>query len=133
MHKKLRAMTSNSVIDEVAFVILIEKGCEILSTNKTREVREKIKKDKKFAKKCYQAVKQFLTYIDFLQKVELRVIETTLEDINFSVEMGSDYRLLPHDALHVAVMGKYEVKHIATSDLDFERFKGITIWSPREE
>jgi len=108
-------------------------GCEILNTNKTRAVREKIKKDKKFAKKCYQAVKQFLTYVDFLQKVGLEIIETTLEDINSSSKIGSDYRLLPHDAIHVVIMEKYGAKHIATSDPDFKRIKDITAWKPHKK
>ncbi len=104
-NREINATTSALVIDEVAFVILIEKGCEILKTNKVREVKEKIKKDKDFARECYEAVKQFLSYTDFLREIGLSIIEIGFED-------------------------KYGIKNIATADSDFERVEEIEVWKP---
>ncbi len=127
---EVNAITSDLVIDEVAFVILIEKGCEILKTNRVREVKEKIKKDKDFAVECYDAVKQFLGYTDFLREIGLSIIETGFRDINSSVDIASECMLLPHDAIHVVVMKKYGIKNIATADSDFERVEEIKVWKP---
>lgn len=38
--------------------------------------------------------------------------------------------LLPRDALHLAIMSFYDVKHIATADSDFESVKEINVWKP---
>ncbi len=129
-NKEINAATSDLVIDEVAFVILIEKGCEILKTNKVREVKERIKKDKDFARECYEVVKQFLSYIGFLREIGLNIIETGVGDINSSVDIASEYMLLPHDAIHVVVMKKYGIKNIATADSDFERVEETKVWKP---
>ncbi|ODS34951.1 MAG: hypothetical protein A7316_04790 [Candidatus Altiarchaeales archaeon WOR_SM1_86-2] len=55
--------TSNFVLDEVIYVILIEKGCEILNVDRAWKVREEIKRDKKFAKQCYEPVSIFLRIV----------------------------------------------------------------------
>lgn len=129
-NSEVNAITSTQVIDEVAFVILIVKGCEILKTDKTRKVREKIKSDRKFSKECYEAVKLFLSYVDFLKKTGLEVIEINLEDINSSTDYGSNYGLLPHDAIHVAIMEEHGIRHIATADSDFEKVEKVMVWCP---
>ncbi|RLJ01637.1 MAG: hypothetical protein DRP10_03600 [Candidatus Aenigmatarchaeota archaeon] len=127
---EINAVTSSLVIDEVAFVILVEKGCEILKTDKTWKVKERIKEDKEFAKNCYEAVKQFLSYINFLQEIGLSIVEIRFEDINLSTDIASQYMLLPHDAIHISVMKKYGIKNIATADPDFIRVKEIKVWKP---
>jgi predicted nucleic acid-binding protein len=39
-------------------------------------------------------------------------------------------KFLPRDALHLLTMEAHGVRHIATSDPNFERAKGIAVWKP---
>jgi predicted nucleic acid-binding protein len=46
------------------------------------------------------------------------------------VKIIREHELLPHDALHIVTMQRYEIKNIATNDPDFERVDWLTVWKP---
>jgi predicted nucleic acid-binding protein len=58
-NNEVEAFTSPAVIDEAAYVLIINKGLEILDSKSPRKVREMIEKDRNFAQKCYSIVKGF--------------------------------------------------------------------------
>ncbi|KXA99073.1 hypothetical protein AKJ42_03790 [candidate division MSBL1 archaeon SCGC-AAA261C02] len=47
-----------------------------------------------------------------------------------AVEISKADKLLPHDATHAAAMKTMNLKHIATSDADFERVDFLKVWRP---
>ncbi len=50
--------------------------------------------------------------------------------MDMAVEISKKYGLLISDSVHVAVMNSNSIINIASNDADFERVKGIKVWSP---
>jgi len=129
---EINGVTSNFVLDEVVYVILIEKGCEILDVDRAWKVREEIKGDKKFAKRCYEPVSIFIDYVNSLRLLGLTIIDVKENNINDLVKFAVQYQLLPRDAIIVSLMKHHNIKHIATNDSDFERVDFLTVWKPHK-
>lgn len=125
----ISGITSTLIVEETIYVILLGKGCVELNTTKTQRVRERIKKSKDFAKRCYSVVNEFLEYIKFLKETGLRVLEVTGNDIR-NMNNAVKYNLLPRDAIIVNLMFSHNIKNLATADTDFERVKTINVWTP---
>lgn len=126
--KEVEAYTSPSVIDEAAYVLIINKGLDLLESRSSRKVREKIENDRDFALKCYSVLEDFLGYVKSLDG--LKLLEVTGEDAFRIYEFGTSFLLHPKDALHLSVMKRYRIFDIATNDSDFERVKWIKVWKP---
>ncbi len=127
-NNEIEAFTSPSVIDEAAYILIINKGLEILDSKSPRKVREKLEKDRNFAQKCYSILKDFIGYVKSLET--LKLLEITGDDAFRIYDYGTAYLLHPKDALHLAVMKRYRIFDIATNDSDFERVDWIKVWSP---
>lgn len=127
---KIKAVTSSFVLDEVVYVILIGKGSEILDTDRAWKVRDEIKRNKKFARQCYEPVSIFLDYVGSLKLLGLDVIDVCGNDINEGVKFAVPHQLLPRDAVIVSLMQQHNIKHIATNDSDFKRVDFLTVWKP---
>ncbi|MCX9011051.1 MAG: PIN domain-containing protein [Candidatus Methanoperedens sp.] len=127
-NNEIEAFTSPSVVDEAAYVLIINKGLEILDSKSPRKVREKLEKDRKFAQKCYSVLKDFIGYVKSLET--LKLLEITGDDAFRIYDYGTAYLLHPKDALHLAVMKRYRIFDIATNDGDFERVEWVRVWSP---
>lgn len=127
-NNEIEAFTSPSVIDEAAYILIINKGLEILDSKSPRKVREKLETDRKFAQDCYSVLKDFIGYVKSLET--LKLLEITGDDAFRIYDYGTTYLLHPKDALHLAVMKRYRIFDIATNDSDFERVDWVRIWSP---
>jgi len=55
----------------------------------------------------------------------ITVVGNTEDDFQQMLDNMSAFSLLPRDALHLAVMQRLEIAHIASDDKDFERITGI--------
>jgi len=127
-NNEIEAYSSPSVIDEAAYILIINKGLELIDSKSPRKVREMMEKDRNFAEKCYSPVKQFIGYIKSLEA--LKLLEITGDDAYGLYECGTKYLLHPKDALHLSVMKRYRIFDIATNDSDFERVEWIKVWRP---
>jgi predicted nucleic acid-binding protein len=56
----VHGVTSNFVLNEVAYVVLIGKGSEILNTASISKIKEKLRQDAAFSLQCYKACSDFL-------------------------------------------------------------------------
>jgi len=58
---------------------------------------------------------------------KLNVIPPTLRDFEESKKASVEYKLLPNDALIVAIMSREGIKELLTLDSDFKRIPWIRI------
>ncbi len=127
-NNEIDACTSPGVIDEASYILIVNKGLEILDSKSPRKVREMMEVDRNFTEKCYSVIQKFIAYIKSLEA--LRILEITGEDAFSIYDYGKLYLLHPKDSLHLAVMKRYRIFDIATNDSDFERVEGIKVWGP---
>lgn len=124
----ISAITTPSVLNEVSYILLLQRGMTILNTENRDIVRSKIKANSHFAHLCYDAVDTFNEFISNLDGLKLVAVQP--EDYLLASDLGKAYNLLPIDALHLSAMRRSHVRDIATRDRDFERVDGIVIWNP---
>ncbi len=58
---------------------------------------------------------------------KLNIIPPTYSDFEESKRIALEYKLLPSDALIVAIMGREEIKEILTMDSDFKRISWLKV------
>jgi predicted nucleic acid-binding protein len=124
----IAAITTPAVLNEVSYILLLQRGMIILNTGNRDMVRSKIKTNRHFANLCYDAVDTFNEFISGLDG--LKLIPVQPEDYLLASDLGRTYNLLPIDALHLSAMRRAQVRNIATRDRDFDRVDGIVVWSP---
>lgn len=125
---EIEAYTSPGVIDEASYILLINKGLDLLNSKNPRKVRNAIESNRDFAENCYSIIQKFIGYIKSIEA--LKILEITGEDAFHIADYGKAYLLHPKDSLHLAVMKRYKINDIASNDSDFNRVEGITVWKP---
>jgi predicted nucleic acid-binding protein len=128
--KQIHAVTSDFVLNEVFYALLVGKGSELLATTKITTIKKRLTEDASLSAACYQVCEEFWGYLLALQAEGLRVVSVGAREQERSLALGSRYRLLPTDALHVATCQQYGVAHFATADAHFERVDFLQIWQP---
>ncbi len=126
--QNVNAITTPAVLNEVSYVLLLQRGMTILNVGHRDTVRSKIKADGHFAHLCATAVDTFNEFISGLDG--LKLIPVQPEDYLLASDLGRACNLLPIDALHLSAMRRAHISNIATRDQDFGRADGITVWSP---
>jgi predicted nucleic acid-binding protein len=124
----IAAITTPAVLNEVSYILLLQRGMTILNTGNRDIVRNKIKTNGHFSHLCYDAVDTFNEFISGLDGLKLVPVQP--EDYLRASDLGRAYNLLPIDALHLSAMRQAHISNIATRDRDFERVDGIVVWSP---
>jgi len=124
----IAAITTPAVLNEVSYILLLQRGMTILKIENRDIVRSKIKANGHFSHLCYDAVDTFNEFISGLDG--LKLIPVQPEDYLRASDLGRAYNLLPIDALHLSAMRRAHIRNIATRDRDFERVDGIVVWSP---
>ena len=124
----IAAITTPAVLNEVSYILLLQRGMTILKTENRDIVRSKIKANGHFSHLCYDSVDMFNEFISGLDG--LKLIPVQPEDYLLASDLGRAYNLLPIDALHLSAMRRAHIRNIATRDRDFERVDGIVVWSP---
>ena len=112
------------------YVLLISKGSELLASTSMKRIKKRLSSDKAFSAECYQACIEFSYYINLLQTRALHVIDVGYDLLRVSLSLGSKYRLLPTDALHVATCQQQGITHMATADTHFDVVDTLNIWHP---
>ena len=126
---EINAITSIIVLDEVIFVLLREKGKELMGTDKTWKVLENLKKDFSFYKECFEVVDIFIEYIKYMGN-QLKIVGFSPPSFFNSIKYCHDYSLFPRDAQIVAILENEAIKDIATNDDDFKRVEFLRVWEP---
>lgn len=124
----ISAITTPLVLNEVSYILLLQRGMATLKTDNRDIVKSKIKENSHFAHLCYDAVDTFNEFISDLDG--LKLIPVQPEDYLLASDLGRAYNLLPVDALHLSAMRRSHIRNIATRDRDFERVDGIVVWAP---
>lgn len=127
---ELQAITSDFVLNEVFYALLVGKGSELLQTTKITTIKQQLTRDKALSIACYQVCRDFLGYLKILQAAGLRIVHITAYEQEQSLHIGYCYLLLPTDALHVATCQRYQVQHCATADAHFEQVDILQVWRP---
>lgn len=125
---EVNAVVSPLVLDEVCFKIIIETLKAKYDIESSAEIIEKIKKNPKLLNEAKSELMTFLFIIENYKGLKL-ISAQSATGIRM-IENIVNRDLLPRDALHLAIMNFYDVKHIATADSDFERVKEINVWMP---
>lgn len=115
--------TSYNVLNEIKFILLIDKAMKILKTDKKWELIKFIKNNEEARSEIIEK------YLEFYANIKSRMnILTVNHDIEIlSCKMSIDYGLLPTDASIAAAMMKNNIKKILTDDSDFKKVKGIEV------
>jgi predicted nucleic acid-binding protein len=123
--KEIRACTSTVVLGEVLHRLMLSEAVE------------------KYRIKPHQAIRYLKEHPESI--ISLEKCEMAVEEIpEFNVEilsMGGDavfesrglrkqYGLMTNDSLNLYSMNSRGLKIIATNDSDFDRIKGIEVWTP---
>lgn len=124
----VNAVVSPLVLDEVCFKIIIETLKAKYDIGSGAEIIEKIKKNPKLLN---EAKSELMTFLFIIENYKgLKIISAQSGTGIKMIENIVNRDLLPRDALHLAIMNFYDVKHIATADSDFESVKEINVWKP---
>ncbi len=125
---EVNAVASPLVLDEVCFKIIIETLRAKYDIERGAEIIEKIKKN---PKTLNEAKSELMTFLFIIENYKgLKIVSARSATGIRMVENIVNRDMLPRDALHLAIMDFYGVKHIATADSDFERVKEINVWMP---
>ena len=119
------------VIDEVIYVLMIQKMKETTPTRDVTVLKRKMLGDKSIWNECLNPVTAFFRYIDHLTalgNLEILNIEYTTSKI--ALEISREHFLFPRDALHAACCKAHDITNIATNDRDFERVEWLNVWKP---
>jgi predicted nucleic acid-binding protein len=127
---EIRAVTSDFVLNEVFYALLVGKGSELLASNKISTIKKHLTKDMTLSNACYKVCRDFWSYLTALRATGLRLVGVTAHEQEASLNLGSQYLLLPTDALHVATCQHHNIVHCATADAHFENVDLLNVWKP---
>ncbi|MEW6103191.1 MAG: type II toxin-antitoxin system VapC family toxin [bacterium] len=127
---KIRAVSSDVVLNEVLYISLLNRGLQFLDTNSKWKVRERFDKDFSFVSKCYEGIQEAIDYITFLEKGGLTIVDAGHNLLVRSIEIGKRYHLWIRDAIHVATCQALGIVNIATQDKHFTKVDFLSVWQP---
>lgn len=130
---EIHAVTSDFVLNEVFYALLVGKGSEILNSIKITRIKKHLTQDAALSADCYKVCRDFWGYLTTLQATGLRIVSVSIYEQETSLRLGSRYLLLPTDALHVATCQRHRIHHCATADAHFEQVDLLQIWKPAKQ
>jgi predicted nucleic acid-binding protein len=123
------AFISPRIIDEVSYVLVIQKARELTGTIEIKSIKRVLPD---LWEDCMSPVAEFYRYLDHLISVGvLKVLSLDYSISRMAFECERRYKLLPRDALHAACCNAYGIENIATNDSDFEIVDFLEVWKPR--
>ena len=113
--------TSTHVLEEAAYKLIALSIIESqgpVSAYKARKLFEKGVAE--------ETIRVRLVALDRIAE-KLNVVPPTYSDFKESMKIALEYKLLPSDALIVAIMRREEIKEILTLDSDFRRVPWLSV------
>ena len=101
--RQIQAVTSDFVLNEVFYAVLVGKASELLQSTRIKFIQKRLLADSELSNTCYQACLKFWDYLEILQDAGLNLIRVDRETQHLSLNLGRQHLLLPTDALHLAV------------------------------
>ena len=123
----IKAYTSLLVLEEVFFKLLIQQASNFLPRVTLQDVKSLLKGEEK-KEEIFLPLFRYQHYIETLKAGGLKIGGLTEEDIPRALHISRQWGLLTADALHLAVMERKRIVHLASADRDFEEIEGITLW-----
>jgi len=123
-----RAVTTNFVVDEVCYSLIITKGSQLLQTTRIKTIQDNLKKNKELSEICYLEAELFLDYLEVLKNGGFSVIDVKNEDMKNSLKVGKGNLLLPRDAIYLYICKRCGIVALASNDEDFEKIDSLRIW-----
>lgn len=127
----VQAVTTDVVINEVIYIIQIQRAANLLKTTNRSVIHTRMAADAVLADECWFAVEQFLNLLSALQDGGLTVIDVELRHYYDACAIGRQFQLFVSDATHIVICQHLGVEHIASSDVDLDRIPFLTRWEPR--
>ncbi len=122
------AYISPLIIDEVSYVLMIQKGKELTGIFDIQNVKLSIPR---IWKETIEPVEKFYEYMDYLLSLgNLKVMILDYSISKSALLISKEYGLFPRDALHASCCKAYGIHDIATNDRDFEGIEWLNIWKP---
>ena len=122
---KIQLVTTTRIVDELLFKMLLIKAAQIYGW-KTK-ILEKLKKDPQKIKNLADTCKKV---IEFLETLNVEVIEIKKSTIWNLPEIITCYGLIGTDAITLKVMKERNLKYILTADEDFKNVEDLVILNP---
>ncbi len=120
------SVTSTLVLNEVMHKLMLAEAAKIKRLGSEREALQLIKEQPEIVSSLSMTWRD---YID-IKKYPIDILSIDVKIMDDAVEISKKYGLLISDSAHVAVMNSNGIVNIASNDGDFERVKGIKVWSP---
>lgn len=121
--KNKEIYTSYNVLNEVKFIMLIDKAMKVLKTDKKWELIKFIKNNEEIRNQIMEKYLQF--YANIKYRIKILMINDDAEIL--SCKISIDHGLLPTDASIAAMMKLKGIKKILTRDSDFKKVNGIEV------
>jgi len=113
---EVKACLSPLAIDEIAYKIIVEKLQAELGLATVGEVLRQLKRD---PERLDSAKAELLAFLFVVQSYKgLKVVDVPASVGVSLFEQIIAHKLLPRDALHLAIMAHHGITHVATSDKD---------------
>lgn len=124
----VKAIISPFVLDEVAYKIIVENLKTRLGLKSTSKVLQKLSNEPILIEQVKAELTAFIFIIMNYKGLKTPPIPSSI-GTNF-IKHIMEYNLLPRDAMHMAVISHYKIKHIATNDSHFDTIPGLKVWKP---
>lgn len=124
----IKAIISPLVLDEVAYKIIVEGLKTKLGINSNIKVLQKLDNKPALLEQVKAELAAFMFIISNYQG--LKVSSALSSAITNSFKYIMDHNLLPRDAMHLAIIKHYKIKHIATNDTHFDIIPDLKVWKP---
>lgn len=125
----IKAYTSALVIEEVMFKLIMQSASNLLNKVTVQDVKGLLKESHN-REKIFKPVLEYRSYIDVLKDFGLVILDVTDKDMITALQRAKEFGLIMADAVHIGVMERKGITHLASSDSDFRSMKDITLWSP---
>lgn len=120
------SVTSTLVLNEVMHKLMLAEVAKIKRLSSERDALRLIKEQPETVSSLSMA---WRNYTD-IKKYPIAILSIDEEIMDAAVEISKKHGLLISDSVHVAAMNSNGILNIASNDSDFERVKGIEVWSP---
>lgn len=127
---KIKGVISNFIIDEVLYILLMQRGSELLKTDRLWKIHEEFRTNRSFTSECYKLTYKLFEYLEVLRLAGLKIIDIGFNIMKESLLIGEENCLLPRDAIHATTCKVFGIKNIATNDPDFDNIHFLKVWKP---
>ncbi|MBW2039768.1 MAG: PIN domain-containing protein [Deltaproteobacteria bacterium] len=125
----VKAYTSVLVLEEVFFKLMLQVSSNFLERVTIKRVKSLLKDESKRSE-IFRPLFEYQNFLNVLRDSGLRISEVRTSDLDTALRLSEKWGLVTADALHLAVMKRRGLTHLASDDSDFEGIEDISLWKP---